>query len=710
MAGGHAPEVSRVSLYASIARFAGLAQPEVSEQLETTWEDWISFLVTEPHGDFAGQMAASGWSPAKYIPARRNRDNVRQVFGLVLDHDKAGSWDALGELWHGSYGCIYTTKSHGASGTSGDRLRVVLPLARPVIVEEYARLWDWAARRATEVGCPPDPQCRDASRFWFDPSMPPGGWRAVTLHGEPIDPTAVLALLEPPKLRVVRPVEQIATDQKIRRAIAYLAKLPAAVSGASGHTTTFNAVAHVMFGFDFDPEVTHSLITEHYNPRCDPPWSERDLLHKIRSVAERCQRERGYLLRERPRIHTTAHASWAAPEAPAELDVDWTSLLLVKKDRSPRRAYHNTLTFVRHHPDYRGKWSIDLMTQSPWFDGQPITESTVHDIRAHADQRLGYTPGRDDVEAAIVTAASDRPFHPIVQYLRSLDWDGIPRLHAMARDYLGSEEPHHAEMIRRWMIGAAARVLRPGCKLDTALMLVGPQGIGKSTFFSILGGQWHADSFLDITNKDGLLQLHSAWIYELAELENVVSGRAESRLKAWMTSTHDMYRAPYQRTVIRRPRAVIICGTTNRAQFLTDDTGSRRFWIIPVRSRIPRELLAEMRDQLWGEAVCAAESGEPWWLDDAAETERAEANEDFLEQDSWTEAIGWWLQNPIITETSVTEILTDVFKLELAKHDTAAQMRVGKSLRVLGWRRMRTSRSGKREYRYVRSHLDGGAR
>jgi predicted P-loop ATPase len=256
-------------------------------------------------------------------------------------------------------------------------------------------------------------------------------------------------------------------------------------------------------------------------------------------------------------------------------------------------------------------------------------------------------------------------------------------------------------MLRRFMIGAAARALWPGCKLDTALMLVGAQGIGKSTFFSILGGPWHSDTFVDITNKDSFVQIHSAWMYELAELENVVHGKAESRLKAWLTSTHDSYRAPYQRTAERRARAVVICGTTNRRQFLTDDTGSRRFWIVPVDHAIDRDQLAHARDQLWAEAVCAAERGEPWWLDAESDRLRELANRDHAEDDEWHDRIAEHLAKPLITETTVGELLEDVLKVEIARQDRWAQMRVSKALVLAGWNRVREAKPPRR-WKYVR--------
>jgi hypothetical protein len=681
-----------------IARFNSLPETHVVEHWKFTVEEWLSWLEQKPTQSWKGTHKHPGWSPVLYEPPERAKENIKNVFGLVLDYDKGATWDAVAALWGEFYGTIYTTKSHDIDR---HRLRVVLPLSRPVVADEYDKLWQWADQQARKRELKTDGQAKDASRFWYTPTLPDRGeWRAERLTGNVLDVDATLPLAEQPRLRAVTMPPVFTADMRVRRASAYLARIAPAVAGDAGHTATFNAVAHVMIGFDLDEATTYQLIASEYNPRCDPPWSERELHHKIRSVAERCTRERGYLLKDRQPVHTTEQASHHAPDVPDEHEVDWRTLLITGDKNKIKRGYNNVLAFVRHHPDYRGKWSLNTMTGDVWFDGRPMRDTFVHDIRAHADRLLGFSPGRDDVDAAIATSAAERPFHPIQQYLRSVDWDGTERLHAMARDFLGSNSELHAQLVRKWMISAVARALNPGCKVDTALMLHGEQGYFKSSFFTILGGNWHADSPIDIANKDSFAQIHAAWIYEFAELENVVTGRAESRLKAWLTSTHDMYRAPYARVVERRPRSCVICGTTNRKQFLTDDTGSRRFWIVSVTQEIPRELLAEMRDQLWAEAVCAYEAGETWWLDREAEVLREDANADYSDEDPWQETIENFLALPTANgETTIVTVLRDALKLDHSRQDRWAQMRVARILGALGWEKRRLGTERRYAYR-----------
>jgi hypothetical protein len=555
---------------------------------------------------------------------------------------------------------------------------------------------------------------RDGRQFLVEPSLHASGklyrWRPG--HGP--DEIQIASLPEAWVKRIRRQVRRTTTysgptnDARADRARKYLAKLPPAVSGDGGHTQMFNAVAIAMFGFDLDDATTLSVVAE-YNQRCDPPFSDREIAHKLKSVAADCNRPRGYLLdANREPIRTSGRIT--DHDAGDETDHDdgnWAAALIAKRDGTAKKLYCNTEVFVRSFPDYRGRWALNTMTGEPWFNGSPVRETFIHALRGHVEQRLGFTPTVADIKAAIMVAAEHQSFHPVRRYLDSIDWDGQPRLAGAAREHLGAEAPLHAEMVRRWMIGAVARALRPGCKLDTALLLHGRQGLGKSTFFAILGSPWHSDSTIDISNKDAYQQIHSAWLYEFSELENVVTGRAESRLKAFMTSTHDSFRAPYAAAVTNRPRSVALCGTTNRREILTDDTGSRRFWIVPVDIEIDRECLTHARDHLWAEARAAFEAGEPWWFDRQLDADREAANEDYETEDVWSERLVEWLASPGRAEITIGRVLEDALKIELGRQDRAAQMRVAKILKKLGWHREREG-GGERQWRYLRPGTQAG--
>lgn len=710
-----------------VARFSCLTDT-AAEHVDVPVDVWLDMLSCEPLDEFKGKLVHPGWAPAEFSPPRREAAHVKAIHALVLDYDRDPQWDSVVALWRAWSGVVYTTKSHGAEGAHAERYRVVIAMDRPVSVAEYEAIWRWASARSDAVGMPVDPMRKDVSSSWYAPTRPPGGWRSERLAGPPLDVQQAIAdAPAAPVLHVVPYTPSTAddVDRRIRRARAYVARMPPAVSGDSGHTTMFNAVCATMFGFDLGSDETMAVIAEEYNPRCDPPFTERELRHKVANAAKRCKRQRGYLLGDEPAPQRQSAMLVSVPQptpqqptpaspatrvtAPSKPSRPWTHYLLASAEGGPRKSYHNTAVFVRLYPEFAGKWSFDEMAAIPYYDGQRVTGDLISSVRAKADYALSYTPPVADIEAAISQASRERSFHPVQSYLRGLTWDGEPRLQSMARDYLGVNDQLSERLVRLWMIGAATRALDPGCKLDTALMLVGPTGFKKSSFFDILGGEWYADSYIDISSKDGTHQLHSAWIYEFAELENVINGRTESRVKAWMSSRRDLFRVPYARVPEFRPRSSVLCGTSNLYQILSDPTGNRRYWIIDLRdsvlTEVPKTLLAEMRDQLWAEAVCCFDAGEQWWLEREEELAKEEHNEKFMELDSWHNVVAAWLET-VRHKSRVTtdEVLRMALEMENSKHDRAAQMRVGRILRELQWTRkkMRVDGSPRPVWCYLR--------
>jgi len=66
----------------------------------------------------------------------------------------------------------------------------------------------------------------------------------------------------------------------IERARLYLASCPPAISGSSGHNATFTVATALVHGFSLPRSDALTLLTE-FNLRCTPPWSERELIHKV---------------------------------------------------------------------------------------------------------------------------------------------------------------------------------------------------------------------------------------------------------------------------------------------------------------------------------------------------------------------------------------------------------------------------------------------
>lgn len=385
-------------------------------------------------------------------------------------------------------------------------------------------------------------------------------------------------------------------------------------------------------------------------------------------------------------------------EPPEDVDADirdrqWESELTRNQEGNIKNTFGNICKILRCAPEYGDKLTFHEMRVSPIWNGQPMRDADIGKIREHIEEQWRFPPGQQNVVDAVLTVSSERSFHPVRKYLTELKPDGDPWIVRILPHVFGitNPDPLQQRMLRCWFISAVARAMTPGCKVDTALVLVGKQGFRKSTFFSTLAGEWFADSRMEITNKDGVLQLHSAWLYEWAEIENVTSTKQASEVKGFITTARDTLRLPFGRAVVVQPRSSIIVGSTNEAQFLNDPTGSRRFWIIFVERKLNFAWLAEHRDQLWAEAVAAHAAGETWWLSDEEDTRREQEAEDYRLDDAWEPPIQEWVSkreaNPTKSGTGFTtyEVMVDALKLTANQQSPTTQGRVGKCLRRLGY-------------------------
>jgi predicted P-loop ATPase len=293
--------------------------------------------------------------------------------------------------------------------------------------------------------------------------------------------------------------------------------------------------------------------------------------------------------------------------------------------------------------------------------------------------------GREDLQDILMELAHQNEYSPIEEYLQSLPQPkNTAILDNLAERYFGANLPIYQFFMRRTLISAVARALSPGCKVDTALILQGPQGFLKSACLKTLaGGIYFDDSLGAVSDKDERLKMHRAWFVEWSELETVFSRRDVSATKAFLSSAVDMLRPPYHRDTQDFPRASIIVGSTNKDEFLSDETGNRRFWVIPVKKKIDVNLLAQERDAIWAAAVLAYKSGEQWWLTPEEDALLAQVNQGWQALDVWEEAILNHLEDK--STCTITDLLTKPIGLDLAKQNRGEQMRVSNILRRHGW-------------------------
>jgi putative DNA primase/helicase len=265
--------------------------------------------------------------------------------------------------------------------------------------------------------------------------------------------------------------------------------------------------------------------------------------------------------------------------------------------------------------------------------------------------RYALDVGTDTTLAGVSVVADRHRFHPVRDWLSSLRWDGQKRLPTWLHDVFGCPNtPFHAAIGQAWAISAIARAFRPGCKVDTVLVLEGDPGIRKSSVLRVLfGDEWFLEvSIADVANKDAMQLLKRKWGAEFPEIDGL-SKTEQSHVKAYFSRQVDTYRPSYGKGTRDFPRQIVFAATTNKEQYLTDETGGtgRRMW--PARcSEGDIALASQMRDQFWAEAVARFESGEEWHIRDPGlrDAERSEQDARFR-TDPWEQSVGEWLAKPI---------------------------------------------------------------
>ena len=328
---------------------------------------------------------------------------------------------------------------------------------------------------------------------------------------------------------------------------------------------------------------------------------------------------------------------------------------------------------------------------------------------------MGYKVSKELAIDALVQVANENQYDPVRVYLEHVADTVEPTyIDRLASTYLrpadaDSEEPTiYDEMMKRTLIGAVARAFNPGYKHDTACVLMGDQGAYKSSFWQCLGGPFFSDALGDISTKDDVMVLHRSWIMEWAELDHITNRKHAGQVKAFLSQAVDLLRVPYGKAVESFPRRGIIVGTTNKTTgFLVDETGNRRFWVIPTtktqRDQIDTASLLLERDAIWAASVCAYRSGETNRLPLSMETIVSEENNTYVIDSPWRNAIEEHLQTRRSTELITTEaILLNAIKKPLERQSRADQMQVASILRDLGFVKRREA-TGRRRWHYVPS-------
>lgn len=605
---------------------------------------------------------------------RRKAANVTGRDIVTLDFDNIPGWqadtvaakvDSLGCSY-----CIYSTRKHVPSKP---RLRIIIPLDRSATIDEYEPI---ARRLAHHIGIEmADKTTFDVSRLMYWPSRCAdaeyfykckdapfisadavlgtyANWRDHTSW--PQVPGAAsyqkLAVKQGDPLTKTGTVGAFCRTYTIEQAIdlflpgiyEMVDNMPDRYTYLGGSTTGGAIVYDGKFLYShhatdpcsdklvnaFDLVRLHKFSDLDENTSPDAPITKMPSFIKMCEFAEQDKGCRATLNRER-------QAAAAADFAGVEDDsIDWRDELEYKVNTDIlKNTINNYFIILSNDPNLKDKFAYnefagrgEILGPVPWDPktGRRMwSDSDNNGLYWYMEQNYNQA-GRGNIDSALSLYMARHAFNEVQDFINGLVWDGKQRLDTLFVDYLGAENSAYTRTVTRKMfIAAIARAMTPGIKFDNMLILVGPQGLGKSTILRKMSKGWFNDNITSFEGKDAAEVLQGIWLVEIGELEAFRKSEM-SRIKQFLSLNSDIFRAAYARNAEERKRRCIFFGTTNTAEFLRDPTGERRFWpvdvgIKPIKRSVFNDLNDDTITQIWAEARAYWIAGEPLNLSEEME-------------------------------------------------------------------------------------------
>ena len=615
----------------------------------TTWGDFVEDLRNPVRTsetieqylamsrDEQGLIKDIGWYIAGFMEGtERKGQNLKDRCAITLDIDHASDLGFLEAYSQFEYVCHSTHKHTPES----PRLRLVLLLDRPVSREEYEPL-------AREVSSWSDIEIFDrttyqASRVMHKPSTACDGEyvfvhnEGMALDKETIEMIGAIDYKDPSTWKVSRNEKSAprisgeeCPDPRTRKGIVgafcevydvydvidmlgcyeegeggrYTYEKSTGSNGAVVYDDGLFFYSHhesdPCFGKNmnaFDVWKTHTFGTD--KDAFDKAIRKAKTIPEVKEVLDR----------------------YSLEEAMGDDVPEWADQLEINKDGKVVGNDSNAEVIFQNDQHLSKNVAFNLFTgdtvlrgEMPWHDGDFIPDTVNgnhfddfdgHMMKAYVRRQYGVSFSQEVLHHATVVQSAENAFHPVRDYLKSLAWDGKKRIETMFIDYLGSEDNCYTrEAARIMMTAAVKRVFMPGCKYDYVVVLEGGQGQRKSTFIKTLARSWFTEGLKAIGGKETIEVMRGKWIIEVAELHALSRTQIEE-VKAFVTTEVDRMRPAYARRVEDFPRQCIFIGSSNRSDYLKDQTGNRRFW--PMRVNVPVidsvKLESEI-GQLWAEAV-----------------------------------------------------------------------------------------------------------
>lgn len=326
-------------------------------------------------------------------------------------------------------------------------------------------------------------------------------------------------------------------------------------------------------------------------------------------------------------------------------------------------------------------YSPNVYGNLPWISStgwRDWANSDDSNLRSYIENVYGLK-NKDKIMDALNNVIHRKTINPVKEMLMAAHetWDGNKHVENLLPRFVGAEKtPYNTEVIHRYMLGAVKRIFQPGCKFDYMLILVGKQGGYKSSFLKFLAvnEEWYADNFNTLEGDKAFEKLRGMWIVEMSELQATKRAKDVESIKAFITSTTDIYRAPYERRTEQRPRQCVLAGTSNPVDFLTDRTGNRRFLpvtcgIIPVKNPYDDEESTRYEFiQAWGEVMdeyLRANGKVSVVLPKEFEQAALDAQMNYLEDNPNIGLIQEWLDNEAPDRVCALMIWREAYKIEV---------------------------------------------
>ncbi|WAG63014.1 virulence-associated E family protein [Clostridium estertheticum] len=636
---------------------------------------------------------------------RRKAENVanRTVLSLDLDYVNGDVWSSIEMLW--DFGCaMYSTHTHAPDN---QRLRLVIPLSRPVLPDEYQAI---SRMVADDLGIDQfDDTTYEPSRLMY--------WPSTSSDGEYIFKVQDLAWLNPDEVLAryafgwqdvsywpesSRARAKITSDIKrqedplekkgvigafcrtfsISEAIGeFLNEIYTAGADDTRYTFTDGSTTGGVVVYDDKFSFSHhgtdptsgilcnafDLVRIHKfghlddDAKEDTPVNRLPSFTRMTEFASSNDKVMQTLGKERME---KSQEDFGVVESDEEINTEWVNELTYTPQGKLKSTISNFLVTIENEPLLKNKIAYNefsnravVTSKLPWRNKDNKSDwSDIDDsgLREFVEKYYGISSTAKCADA-LALSFEKHAFHPIKDYLNSLNWDGAKRIDTLFIDYLGAEDKLYVRTVtRKIIVAAVARVFVPGIKFDNMPVLSGPQGIGKSTLIKKLGKEWYSDSLTTVQGKEAYEQLQGVWMIEMGEMMATKKADIEAT-KHFLSKTEDIYRVAYGRRTSRFPRQCVFIGTTNDNEFLRDKTGNRRFWpvdvgVVPHTKNVWEDMTNYEIDQIWAEAVELWKNKEPLHLTKEEEKEAAVQQDSHSEESAKAGLIEEYLNKPITAD------------------------------------------------------------